>query len=333
MRRREFIAGLGSAAAWPLAARAQQGDRVRRIGVLIPGNESEPLRKRQVSAFTQVLADLGWTDRRNVRMDLRWGRNDINRTRALAQELVGLQPDIILPSGTVATVAIQRETRTIPIVFVNVGDPVASGIVPRLNQPGGNITGFAIFEATLGGKWLELLSEIAPGLKRAAIMFNPDRFSTLPAAAPVYMTSFETSARSLKVAPIIAPVRSDVEIETAIVALGREPGGGLVVTPDVFLIAHRAPLISAAARNKVPAIYSVSEAAGEGGLLYYGLDRVDTFRRAATYVDRILRGAKPAELPIQLPTKFEMVVNLKTAKALGLIVPQSILLSADEVIQ
>jgi putative ABC transport system substrate-binding protein len=333
MQRREFIAGLGSAAAWPLAARAQQGDRVRRIGVLIPGNESEPLRKRQVSAFTQVLADLGWTDRRNVRMDLRWGRNDINRTRALAQELVGLQPDIILPSGTVATVAIQRETRTIPIVFVNVGDPVASGIVPWLNQPGGNITGFAIFEATLGGKWLELLSEIAPGLKRAAIMFNPDRFSTLPAAAPVYMTSFETSARSLKVAPIIAPVRNDVEIETAIVALGREPGGGLVVTPDVFLIAHRAPLISAAARNKVPAIYSVSEAAGEGGLLYYGLDRVDTFRRAATYVDRILRGAKPADLPIQLPTKFEFVINLKTAKVLGLTIPETLLATADEVIQ
>ena len=250
MRRREFIAGLGSAAAWPLAARAQQGDRVRRIGVLMPGDENDPVAKPRVSAFTQALADLGWTDGRNVRMDLRWGGGDINRIRALAQELVGLQPDIIVTSGTPATVAVQRETRTIPIVFASVGDPVASGIVARLDRPSGNITGFANLEASLGGKWLELLSEIAPGLKRAAIMFNPD---TAPASA--YMPSLETAARSLKVVPIIAPVHSDVEIETAIIALGREPGGGLVVMPDVFTIAHRAPIILAAARNNVPAVY------------------------------------------------------------------------------
>ncbi len=250
MRRREFIAGLGSAAAWPLAARAQQGDRVRRIGVLMPGDENDPVGKARVSAFTQALADLGWTDGRNVRMDLRWDGGDINRIRALAQELVGLQPDIILTSSTPATVALQRETRTIPIVFANVSDPVASGIVARLDRPGGNITGFANCEASLGGKWLELLSEIAPGLKRAAIMFNPD---TAPVSA--YMPSFETAARSLKVVPIIAPVHSDVEIETAIIALGREPGGGLVVMPDVFTIAHRAPIILAAARNNVPAVY------------------------------------------------------------------------------
>ena len=250
----------------------------------------------------------------------------INRIRPLAQELVGLQPDIIVAGGNLATVAVERETRTIPIVFVG-GDPVATGIVPRLNQPGGNITGFATTEASLGGKWLELLSEIAPGLKRAAIIFNPD---TAPASA--YMPSLETAARSLKVAPIIAPVHSDAEID-AIIPLGREPGGGLVVMPDAFMVAHRAPIISAAARNNVPAIYWQSVFTRDGGLLSYGTDQVDIFRRAASYVDHILRGAKPGDLPVQLPTKFEMIVNLKTAKALGLTVPQSILLRADEVIE
>jgi putative ABC transport system substrate-binding protein len=329
MKRREFIAGLGSAAVWPLAARAQQGDRVRRIGVLRPFDENDPAVKFRVSAFTQALAGLGWTDGSNVRMDLRWGGGDINRIRALAQELIGLQPDIIVAGGTPATVAVQRETRTIPIVFVAVSDPVASGLVGRLDRPSGNITGFATFEASLGGKWLELLSEVAPGLKRAAIMFNPD-------AAPVsvYMPSLETAVRSLKVVPIIAPVHRDVEIDPAIIALGREPGGGLVCLPDGgFTFTHRAPIISAAVRNNVPAVYSQSEFARDGGLLSYGSDRVDTYRRAASYVDRILRGAKPAELPVQLPTKYEMVLNLKTAKALGLAVPPSILLRADEVIE
>ena len=203
-----------------------------------------------------------------------------------------------------------------------------SGIVPRLNQPGGNITGFANYEASLGGKWLELLSEIAPGLKRAAAMFNPDTFPV-----SLYVPSFEMAARSLKVVPITAPIHSDVEIEMAIFALGREPGGGLVVMPDLFTNVHRAPIISAAARNHVPAVYSLPFFARDGGLLSYGVDLVDNFRRAATYVDRILRGAKPGELPVQLPTKFEMVVNVKTAKALGLAVPPSILLRADEVIE
>ena len=329
MRRREFIAGLGSAVAWPLVARAQQGDRVRRIGVLTPWDENDPLAKARLSAFTQALADLGWTDGSNVRMDLRWGRGDANRIRALAQELVGLQPDIIVvAASTPATVAVQGETRTIPIVFAGVGDPVASGIVARLDRPTENITGFAIFEPTLPGKWLELLSEIAPGLKRVAIMFNPD---TAPVSA--FMTSVETVARSLKVVPIIAPVHSDGEIETAIMALGREPGGGLVVIPELFMYVHRAPIILAAARNNVPAVYYLSDFARDGGLLSYGPDQLDTYRRVASYVDRVLRGAKPAELPIQLPTKFEMVVNLKTAKALGLAVPPSILLRADEVIE
>jgi putative ABC transport system substrate-binding protein len=318
----------GGAAAWPLAAGAQQGDRVRRIGVLMSLDENDPLAKARISAFKQTLAGLGWTDGRNVRMDLRWTGGDNNRIQALAQELVGLQPDIILTGATAPTVAVQWETRTIPIVFASVGDPVASGIVPRLNRPSGNVTGFATFEATLGGKWLELLSEIAPGLKRAAIMFNPD---TAPVSS--FMPSFEAAARSLKVAPTIAVVHSDAEIETAIIALGGEPGGGLVVITDVFTLAHRTPIILAAARYNVPAVYVNSEFVRDGGLLSYGPDQVDIYRRAATYVDRILRGAKPAELPVQFPTKFEMAVNLKTAKALGLAVPPSILLRADEQIE
>jgi putative ABC transport system substrate-binding protein len=327
LRRREFIAGLGGAAAWPLAAHAQQG-RVRRIGVLMGGDENDPVAKLRYPAFTQALADLGWTNGRNVRMELRWGGDDNNRIRALARELVGLQPDTILAGGTAATAGVQRETRTIPIVFAIAGDPVASGLVARLDRPSGNVTGFASTEASLGGKWLELLSEIAPGLKRAGIMFNPD----LPPAS-AYMPSLETAARSLKVGPIIAPVRSDVEIETAIVALGREPRGGLVVISDAFMFTHRAPVISAAARNNVPAAYGFSYFARDGGLLSYGIDLVDNFRRAASYVDRILRGAKPGDLPVQLPVKYEMVVNRKTAKALGLAVPPSILLRADEVIE
>jgi putative ABC transport system substrate-binding protein len=262
-------------------------------------------------------------------MDLRWGGDDTNRLPAHAQELVGLQPDIIVTSDTPATTAVRRETRTIPIVFVSVGDPVASNIVVRLDRPSQNITGFAVFESSLGGKWLQLLSEIAPGLKRATIMLNPD---TNPFVSR-FMPSLETAARSLKVVLIIAPVHSDAEIEGAISALGRELGGGLVVMPNGFLAAHGAPIILAAARNNIPAVYPQSELVKDGGLLSYGVDLVDNWRRAATYVDRILRGAKPGDLPVQFPTKFEMVVNLKTAKALGLTVPQSILLRADEVIE
>jgi putative ABC transport system substrate-binding protein len=323
--RRSFITLLGGAAAWPLAAWAQQGDRVRRIGVLTPGDENDPL---LVKTFVSALADLGWIEGRNVRMDLRYAGDDINRMRPLAQELVGLQPDIIFTISVAATAAVQRETRIIPIVFGAAADPVASGLVARLNQPGGNITGFGSLEATLAGKWLELLSEIAPGLKRAAFMFNPDN-----AAVSVYMPSFETAARSLKVDAITAPVHSDAEIETAIIALRREPGGGLVVLSGGGMVAHVASIISAAARNNVPAVYTQSEFARDGGLLSYGPDRVDLLRRAASYVDRILRGEKPGDLPVQFPTKFEMAVNRKTATALGLAIPPSILLRADEVIE
>jgi putative ABC transport system substrate-binding protein len=357
VKRRQFIAGLGSAVAWPVVAQGQQPERVRRIGVLMPYDENDPEGERRYSAFTQALADLGWTDGRNVRMDLRWAGGDNNRIRALAKELVGLQPDIILTSATAATAALQGETQTIPIVFASMGDPVASGIVARLDRPNGNITGFASFEASLRSKWVEVLSEIAPGLKRAAIMFRPGRIlfnrfdartrdpdaaasillpfetAALLPIEKVYLLPFETAARSLKIAPIMAPVHDDVEIKTAIIALGREPGGGLVVPGNAFTTAHRASIILAAARNNVPAVYTQSFYVRDGGLLSYGVDPVDIFRRAATYVDRILRGAKPGDLPVQFPTKFELVVNLKTAKSLGLTVPQSILLSADEVIE
>jgi putative ABC transport system substrate-binding protein len=295
-----------------------------RIGLLMPYDENDPLAKARVSAFTQALAGFGWTDGRNMRIDLRWTGGDINRERLLAQELVGLQPDIIVTQSTLPTAAVQRETRTIPIVFATVADPVASGIVARLDRPSGNITGFASYEASLAGKWLELLSEIAPGLKRAAIIFNPDN-------AAAFVPSFETAARSLKVVSIAAPVHSDVEIETAITALGREPGGGLVVAGGEFT--YRAPIILAATRNNVPAVYGNSQYVRDGGLLSYGIDGVDNWRRAATYVDRILRGEKPGDLPVQFPIKFEMVVNRKTATALGLAVPPSILLRATEVIE
>jgi putative ABC transport system substrate-binding protein len=327
MRRREFIAALGGTVVWPLVAWAQQGDRVRRIGTLLSADENDPAAKSFVS-FTQALADLGWIDGRNVRIDFRWGGGDVNRMEALAQQLVDLQPNVILTGGTPATVAVQRETRTIPIVFTSVGDPVASRIVPRLDRPSGNITGFANLEASLPSKWLDLLSEIAPGLKRAAFMFNPDTF-----AASLFLPSFEAAARSLSVVPIMAPVHSDAEIETAIIALGREPRGGLVVPADIFTFLHRVPIISAAARNNVPAVYPQSLHAREGGLLSYGPDGSDVFRMAATYVDRILRGAKPGDLPVQFPTKFEFVINLKTAKALGLNLPPNLLAVADEVIE
>jgi putative ABC transport system substrate-binding protein len=274
IRRREFIAGIGSAAVWPVMARAQQGERVRRIGVLVGGDENDPLGAGStLPAFTQVLTDLGWTEGRNVRTDVRGAGGDINRIRGFAQELVGLQPDVILASSIPVTVVLQRETRTIPIVFVDGGDPVASGMVSRLDRPGGNVTGFATLEASLGGKWLELLLEIAPGLRRAAIIFNPDTAAT---NASAYMPSFETAARSLKVLVSTVLVRSDAEIEAAIIALGHEPRGGLVVMPDIFTTVHRAPIIMAAAQNNVPAIYGIARFAREdGGLLYYGVDRVD----------------------------------------------------------
>jgi putative ABC transport system substrate-binding protein len=330
MRRRQFIAGLGSAVAWPVVARAQQRERMRRIGVLVPANENDPEAKALLSWFTQGLAKLGWTEGRNVLMDVRWAAGSIEQVQALAKELVDLQPEIIFANATPVTAALQRETRTIPIVFTGVSDPVGSAFIAKVPRPGGNLTGFIDLEASMGGKWLELLTEVKPNVKRVAIMFNPD---TAPGSGSYYLPSFEAAARSLKVESIVAPVHSDAEIETVMTSLGREPGGGLVVMTDAFMPVHRASVILSASRNNVPTVYPQSIFVRDGGLLSYGPNRADLFRRSASYVDRILRGATPAELPVQLPTKFEMAVNAKTAKALGLTVPQSILLRADEVIE
>jgi putative ABC transport system substrate-binding protein len=330
MRRRQFIVGLGGAAAWPLAARAEQGERVRRIGVLLGWDDDNTLSKAWFSGFTQGISELGWTDGRNLRMDVRWAAGNVDRMRRFAKELVGLGPDLILASTTPVTAALQRETQTIPIVFAGISDPVGAGFVASLARPGGNITGFINIEAAIGGKWLQLLTEIAPGVKRAAMMFNPD---TAPGGGSYYFPSFEATARSFKMEPIAAPVHGDAEIETVITSLGREPRGGLVVQSDGFMQVHRAQIILLAARNNIPVISDAVIPAKDGGLLSYGADFRDIFRRSASYVDRILRGEKPAELPVQVPTKFEMTVNLKTAKALGLSVPQSILVRADEVIE
>jgi putative tryptophan/tyrosine transport system substrate-binding protein len=331
MKRREFITLLGgTAATWPLAARAQQPDRVRRIGVLTSYDENDPEAKAYLSEFMKGLGELGWTDGRNVRMDVRWAGGSVDRARMYAKELVDLQPDVILAESTPQTAALQRETRTIPIVFVNVSDPVGSGFIAGLPHPGGNFTGLIPYEPSLGGKWLELLTEIAPGVKRVAAMFNPD---TAPYVTSYYLPSLETAARLLKAEMIVALVHGDAEIESVMTALAREPGGGLVAISDSFTFVHRAQIILQAARNNVPAVYWRSVFVRGGGLLSYGPDNVNIFRRSASYVDRILRGAKPADLPVQQPTKFELAVNLKTAKTLGLTVPPTLLTSADEVIE
>jgi putative ABC transport system substrate-binding protein len=293
-------------------------------------NETDPEGKARLSGFTQGLAELGWTDGRNLRMDVRWDASTVDRTRMFAKELVALQPDIIFATTSAVTAAFQRETRTIPIVFAAVSDPVEAGFVAGLPRPGGNLTGFVSMEAGIAGKSLQLLTAIAPDVKRVAIMFNPD---TASGGGSYHLPLIDAAARTLKVEPITALVRSEAEIEAMITSLGREPGGGLVFVPDNFITVHRAAIVSLAARNNVPAVYFASYFVGGGGLLSYGPDRVDNYRRTASYVDRILRGAKPGDLPVQLATKYEMAVNLKTAKALGLTVPQSILLRADEVIE
>jgi putative tryptophan/tyrosine transport system substrate-binding protein len=267
VRRRQFITLIGSAAAWPLAARAQSSNRMRRIGVLMGYAESDPEAKGFFTGFMQTLADLGWIDGRNLQMNVRWAPGSVDRMRSFAKELVELHPDVILANSTPVTAALQRETRTIPIVFAVASDPVGSGFVASLARPGGNITGFSIAEPSLPGKWMELLMEITPGLQRAAMMFNPD---TAAYVSSYYLPSFEAAAQSLKVAPITARVRSDVEIETVITSLGREPGGGLFVMPDNFMTIHRAQIISLAARNNVPAVYQLPVNVRDGGLLSYG---------------------------------------------------------------
>jgi len=330
MRRREFVAGLGSAAGWSFAVRAQQGNRPRRLGVLSPNEESDPELNPHVTGFTQGLAELGWTDGRNLRMDVRWAGGDIDRIRMFAKELVDLQPDVILSISTPVTAALQRETRTIPIVFAAVGNPVGDGFVASLSRPGGNITGFMIQEPAIAGRWLEMLTRIAPRVTRAAAMVNPE---TSPGGGSYFVAEFEAAARSLKVAPVIAVVHSDADIEAVIAGLGREPGSGLVVTPSIFTINRRASIIALASRHNVPAVYRDAINVREGGLLSYGPDVGDIIRRGAPYVDRILRGAKPAELPVQEPVKFEMALNMKAAKALGLEIPPTLLALADMVIE
>jgi len=330
MRRREFIAGLGSAAAWPLAARAQQPERMRRIGVLMGWNEMDREAQSNLAAFVQELQQLGWTDGRNMRIDYRWSNGDVDRMQVFAKELADSAPDAILAHTTPVTAALQQATRTIPIVFVIVSDPVGEGFVAGLSHPSGNITGFIHTEGEFTGKLLELLTEIAPTVKRVAILFDPD---TAPGRGSYYLPSFETAARLFRLEAIAAPVHNDTEIEGIVAALGREAGGGIVAMPDGFTLVRRAPIILQAARSNVPAAYWNSIIARDGGLVSYGPDTGDIFRRAASYIDRILRGARPAELSAQLPTKFQMVVNLKTAKALSLTIPPNVLAIADEVIE
>jgi putative ABC transport system substrate-binding protein len=330
MRRRNFMAGLASAVGWPALARAQQSDRTRRVGVLMALAETDPEAKGQLSAFTRGLAALGWADGRNIQMNVRWAAGAVERARVYAKELVDLRPDVILADSTPQAVALHREARTIPIVFVLVSDPVGEGLVASLPRPGGNTTGFIPHETGMAGKLLQLLTDIAPNVKRAAAMFNPD---TAPYVERDYLQEFEAAARTLKVAPISAPVHDDADIQTVITSLGHEPGGGLVVLPGVFMNVHRATTISIAARSNLPAVYPSTNYSEDGGLLSYGPDYEDIFWRAASYVDRILRGAKPADLPVQLPVKFETVLNAKTARALGLAAPPSILLRADKVIE
>ena len=331
MRRRQFIALLGGAAvAGPLAARAQEAGRMRRVGVLMAFDENDPEARAYLSGFTQGLAELGWIDGRNLHIDVRWAAGNVDRMRMSAKELLDLQPEVILAHGTPATAAFQRETRTIPIVFAIVADPVGSGLVASLPRPGGNITGFLVEEASTTGKRLELLTEIAPRVKRVAALFNPD---TAPYVKSYYLPSFEAAAHLLGVEPITAPVRNDAEIEAVINALGQQPIGGLVVMNDSFMFVHRSQIISVSDRNKVPAVYYDKIFAREGGLLVYGIDRADIFRRSAPYVDRILRGAKPNDLPVEYPTRFSLLINLKTAKTIGLEVPPTLLTFADEVVE
>jgi putative ABC transport system substrate-binding protein len=327
--RRQLITLLGGAAvAWPLAARAQQR-RMRRIGVLMSTAETDPESPPRIAAFQRGLATVGWIAGQNVRIDYRWAAGEPAQMQVLARELVNLQPDVILAHTTPSTAALMRETRTIPIVFVVVGDPVGSGFVASIPRPGGNITGFTNIESSLGGKWIQLLKEIAPRVTRVSLLFNPE---TAPFAA-FYVHPIEAAAPSFAVEPIAKPIRTDTEIEAAITDVGRESTGGLIVLPDTFTTVHRKAIISAAARNNVPTIYPFRYMASDGGLIAYGVDVVDLFQRAAPYVDRILRGANPADLPVQAPTKFELVINLETAKALGLQAPPTLLALADEVIE
>ncbi len=321
MRRREFIKLLGGTlAAQAIPANAQEL-RVRTVGVLM-GFANDAEAKARVQAFEQGLEREGWSVGQNLRIEYRYAEGDSVRMQALAKELVELKPDCILGHSTPVVTALMQTTRTIPIVFVSVADPVGSGFVASMARPAGNMTGFTILPATITGKYLSMLKEMVPQLARVAILYNPD---SAPAAGTFFLTPFVGAAREFKVQPITAQVRNPAEIESTIAKLGSQPGSGLIVMPDNFTSVHRKLIISLAAQFRIPTIYPYRYFADEGGLLSYGVDISDLFRRAAEYVSRILRGAKPADLPVQAPTKFELVINLKTARALGLVVPRSLL--------
>ena len=330
MRRREFVTLVGGAAvSWPISSHAQQSDKTRLIGVLMGYAESNSTARSEVAAFRGGLAKLGWTEGSNLQIELRWGNADPDRIRTLAKELIDLRPDVILSQTTIVTGVLARETRTIPIVFVNVADPIASGFAASLARPGGNITGFTVETPAHGGKWVELLKEIAPRTVRMALLFNP------ATAVPLqfFMLSIQAAASSLAIQISNAPVQAKDEIEGVVAAQARNPGGGLIVMPDTFNVENRKSIIALAARHGVPAIYYNRIFTESGGLITYGTDFVEQFRQVPEYINRILKGEKPADLPIQAPTKFELVINLKTAKALDLDVPPLLLGRADEVLE
>jgi putative tryptophan/tyrosine transport system substrate-binding protein len=329
MKRREFIAGLGGAAAWPLVARAQKPDPIRRLGMLMGFSEAVPTYRAYRDAFIWGLTQSGWREGENVQIEQRWTNGNIDSTRRFAKELVAFQPDVLFASTTPATGALARETREIPIVFAIVSDPIGAGLVTSLSRPGGNITGFIDIEAATAGKSLGLLKEIAPTIKRAAIMSNPD---TAPDGGKYFLPSFEVAARTLGVEPISTEVRNDAEIEAAIGGL-RDQYAGLVLSSDSFLSVHRTTIILSTIRNGVPAIADYTGFVSEGGLMYYGPDYIDMHRHAAGHVNRILRGEQPSGLPVELPTRWMLLINLKTAKTLGLEVPPTLLAIADEVIE
>jgi putative tryptophan/tyrosine transport system substrate-binding protein len=330
VNRREFITMLcGAAASWPLTLRAQQPERMRRVGALIAFGGQDPLGQAAAAALRRGLEQFGWVEGRNIKVDYRFAAGDAERYKAYAAELVGLSPDAILASAAPSVEALHPLTRTIPIVFVLVADPVGLGFVQSLARPGGNITGFSVYDAQLMGKWLGLLNRIAPSVKRIAVIFNPD---TAP-FANLFNRSIETAAQSLGITVTLDPVHDDATIEEAVSAQARQPGGGVVVLPESFSVTHRKTIIAAASRNNLPAVGMGDLFPRDGGLMSYWIDTIDQYSQAASYIDRILKGALPGNLPVQEPTKFSLILNLTTAKTLGLTIPPDVLALADEVIE